>query len=131
VVARMMLALLKEASPRNKRYTGAFLAGHLAQDYPEFRFTDVHIRAMVNYLRRLNEPILSFPNGYRWSENLEEIEECIEDLISREDGIREARKGLERARKRIIERDQPTLFGGTDGTQSQHEERTGFDDVRQ
>ena len=110
-IAQALLNLLMEASPRKKWYTGKFLATHLNTIFDKPRMSDIHIRAFVNSLRRQGHPILSSEDGYKYSTDIVEIQNCIEDLQSRENGIREARLGLESAVRSIAMKDQPTLFG--------------------
>jgi hypothetical protein len=105
-----LLKLLKEAEPRKKWYTGKFLANHLSTQI--LSLTDVHLRAIVNFLRRHHEPIISSSAGYRYSSDIEEIRECIDDLRAREGAIREARKGLESVLARMATRNQESIpFG--------------------
>lgn len=95
-VADRILELLQTASSQGKGwYTGTFLATFLRSEFPGITLTDIQIRAIVNHHRRNKVPILSSSFGYKYSTNLEEVAECINDLTGREAGIRAARHGLE------------------------------------
>jgi hypothetical protein len=110
-MAEHLLLLLTEATSRDKWYTGGFLADFISKEW-EQTISDVHIRGFVNYLRRQRHPILSSAKGYRYSTDVDELRDCIEDLKAREGAIREARFGLEEVLKHlIVHKTQDDLFG--------------------
>jgi hypothetical protein len=56
--------------------------------------SDVEIRALVNFLRRIKRPIGSNGKGYFWALNGRELTDTLEQLDSRIKGILAARNGL-------------------------------------
>lgn len=84
--------------------TGAALARYYGHKH-KLELSDVSIRAVVNYLRRLSYPIGSCRYGYFYAKSPRELLETHDQLWDRECAIRAARQGIERA----IENMQPTL----------------------
>lgn len=55
------------------------------------------VRLYVNYLRQLGHPIVSGGKGYKYTQDLEEINQCLAHLYSRARSIRDAAIGLQKA----------------------------------
>jgi TPP-dependent trihydroxycyclohexane-1,2-dione (THcHDO) dehydratase len=60
---------------------------------PEIK-NDTNLREIINTLRKANKPIVSSSNGYKWSNDDQEILACAEQLYSRASGIKAAADGL-------------------------------------
>ena len=70
----------------------------------DFKLSEVRLRRIINYYR-INSilPVLSNKNGYYVSENVNEIEECIDSLTQRAIAILDTTFGLEKIIKNNLQ----------------------------
>ena len=82
-------------------YYNELYAAHLA--LIRKKLTDVHIRAIVQYLRDLHLPICSLNSGYYWGETVEEINLSLLYLKPKRDALSRAINNLEKAAKKVTQ----------------------------
>ena len=75
--------------------TGARLIEVMAK--AGIKVSGADVRAMVNHLRLDNQPIGSTSTGYFYALTEEELATTIQHLSDRENAVRRARRGLEKA----------------------------------
>ena len=96
-----------------KQAAGTAITGkdicHLARAERKTDIEGPDVRAMVNYLRRREEPVGSVSDGYFYATQRQELDSTILHLKERMAGIGSALRGLEMAKAKII-KGQQDLF---------------------